>query len=387
MHETSDTTNKHHAASTTTFGDLMQYYGMAPDRCNATAYVSWLIKHSLYDIAPGSPISRLAPSGTVLVIWDNASRPEDMASNLWCEESREHGPRAKVAVEYQLAACDATEPPMRNTIGTVKVGSLVDGRFTNGNLGYICSKVEQWAMLHFSKNRFPAPPPGSHLVDVRVFDTVDGVRCEYDQDERAFKPAPLGSEALVHNTVNQLEIVINLNMQDTQTLLHQHLPNRPLKNLIPCRRAEGNLMDFCQVTGPTEESKTDMAAAMERIAKSTPYTASSHYQVDQQGNTTDRSKVSGHALMTRSDTFCVTELLSHDSVADLLNHGSSPRYLVGIIADWITARHHRVNHNDNKRQTSLYDRDAVERAKLKLAAAPVGEMDTQLSQQLTALDL
>ena len=143
VHETSDTTNEHHAASTTTFGDLMQYYGMAPGRCNAIAYASGQIKHSLYDIAPGSPISRLAPSGTVLVIWDNASRPEDMATTLWCGESREHGPRATVAVEYQLAACDATEPPMRNTIGTVKIGSLVDGRFTNSNLQYICNKVEQ----------------------------------------------------------------------------------------------------------------------------------------------------------------------------------------------------------------------------------------------------
>ena len=126
---------------------------------------------------------------------------------------------------------------------------------------------------------------------------------------------------------------------------------------------------------------------MERITKTTPDTASSHYQVDQQGNTTDRSKVSGYVLMTRSDTLRVAELLSHDSVAELLGHGASPRYLAGIIADWITARHHQVNHNDNKRQTSLYDRDAVERAKLKLAAAPVEAPDTQLSQQLTALDL
>jgi hypothetical protein len=91
--------------------------------------------------------------------------------------------------------------------------------------------------------------------------------------------------------------------------------------------------------------------------------------------------------MIRSGTLCVAELLSHDSVAELLNHGSSPRYLAGIIADWITARHHRVNHNDNKRQTSLYDRDAVERTRLKLAVAPAEEPDTQLSQQLTALDL
>jgi hypothetical protein len=223
--------------------------------------------------------------------------------------------------------------PGRTSAMNQRHGSLVDSRFTNGNLGYICSKVEQWAMLHFSKNRFPAPPPGSHLVDVRVFDTVNGMRCEYDQDKRAFKPAPPGSEALVHNTVNQLEIVINLNMQDTQTLLHQHLPKSPLKNLTPCRRAEGILTDFCQVTGPTEESKTSMAAAMERIAKTTPYIASSHYQVDQQGNTTDRSKVSSHALITRSDTLCVAELLSHDSVAEPLSYGSSPRYLADIIAD------------------------------------------------------
>jgi hypothetical protein len=82
VHETSDTTNKHHAASTTTFGDLMQYYGMAPGRCNATVYASGQIKHSLYDIAQGNPISRLAPSDKVLVIWDNASRPEDMATTL-----------------------------------------------------------------------------------------------------------------------------------------------------------------------------------------------------------------------------------------------------------------------------------------------------------------
>ena len=110
-------------------------------------------------------------------------------------------------------------------------------------------------MLHFSKSRFPAPPPGSHLVDIRVFDTVDGARCEYDQDERAFKPAPPGSDALVHNTMNQLEIVINLNMQDTQTLLHQHLPTRLLKNLTPCKRAEGKLTDFSQIIGSTEEDK------------------------------------------------------------------------------------------------------------------------------------
>ena len=137
----------------------------------------------------------------------------------------------------KLAACDATQPPMRNTISTIKVGALTDDKFTNANLAYVCGKVQQWVDMHFGKYRFPAPVAGSHLVDIRVFDTVEGVRCKYDQDEQAFKPAPPASAAHMHSTVSRLEIVNNLNMQDTQTLLHQHLPSRPLKNLVPYRRA------------------------------------------------------------------------------------------------------------------------------------------------------
>ena len=98
-----------------------------------------------------------------------------MATTLWCGETREHGPRATVAVEYQLAACDATEPPMRNTIGTVKVGSLIDDRFTNKNLEYICLKVEQWAMLHFSKNRFPSPQRVKEWVEASGFSVREWV--------------------------------------------------------------------------------------------------------------------------------------------------------------------------------------------------------------------
>ena len=176
VHETSATTNKHQTASTTTFGQLMHYYGMPGTRCNATAYERGQIKHIMYNISQGHAISKVASSGTILVLWDNASRPEDMATTLWCGESREQGPRAKVAIEYEPAACDATELPMRNTISTVKVGPLTDDKFTNANLAYICGKVQQWADMHFSKGRFPAPAPESHLVDIRVFDNVEGVR-------------------------------------------------------------------------------------------------------------------------------------------------------------------------------------------------------------------
>ena len=394
LHDTCETTNRHHASSTATFGDLMQFYNMQPGKCKATSYAGDQIKHSMYGISPATTIGTVAPSGTVLVIWDNASRPEDMATTLWCGQNRERGPRATVAVEYQLAACDAGDDVLQNTIGTIKVGSLTDGNFTNANLQYVCQKVEQWAALHFSKNRFPPPPNCSHLVDVRVFDTFEGVRCEYDRERCAFKPAPPGSDGLVHSTPGQLEVVINLNMQDTQTLLHQHLPNRRLKNLARCGRAEGGITGFHQVAGLTDEEKADMTAAMERIARTTPYSASSLHQVDQLGNTTDRGKCSINALTSRSDTLCVAELLSHDGVAGLLNHGSSPRYFAGVIADWVTARHHQINHNDNKRQVSLYDRDAVEAAKLKLAAAklklaaaPAEQPDDHVSQQLTALDL
>ena len=140
VHETSATTNKHQTASTTTFGQLMHYYGMPGTRCNATAYESGRIKHSLYNILQGHAISKVASSGTALALWDNASRLEDMATTLWCGENREQRPRAKVAIEYELAACDATKPPMRNTIGTTKVGGLTDGKFTNANLAYICGK-------------------------------------------------------------------------------------------------------------------------------------------------------------------------------------------------------------------------------------------------------
>jgi hypothetical protein len=123
--------------------------------------------------------------------------------------------------------------------------------------------------MHFSKNRHPAPALGSHVVDIKVFDTVEG---EFDQDKEAFWPAPPASDALGHKSVNQLEIVINLNMQDTQTLLHQHLPNRPLKNLMPCSRV---FRDFGEVDGLTEEEKSSMTATMETIATATPYAASS----------------------------------------------------------------------------------------------------------------
>ena len=217
VHETSETTNKHQAASTTTFGMLMHYYGMSGTRCNATAYGSGRIKHSMYDISADLPISKSASSGTVLVLWDNASRLGDMTTTLWCGERRELGPRARVTIEYQLAACDDTEPPMRSTIGTIKVGALTDDKFTSTNLQYICGKVQQWTNMHFSKSRHPAPALGSHVVDIKVFDTMEGVRCEFNQDKQAFWPAPPASQALAHKSVNQLEIVINLNMQDTQT--------------------------------------------------------------------------------------------------------------------------------------------------------------------------
>ena len=114
VHEAATTTKRHQILSRTTFGQLMHYvyYGMPGTRCNATAYEDGQIKHSLYSMSQGHAISKVAFSGTVLVLWDNASRPEDMATTLWFEESREQGPRAKVAVEYELAACDATQPPM-----------------------------------------------------------------------------------------------------------------------------------------------------------------------------------------------------------------------------------------------------------------------------------
>ena len=51
-----------------------------------------------------------------------------------------------------------------------------------------------------------------------------------------------------------------------------------------------------------------------------------------------------------------------------------------MIADWITARHHQANHNDNVKQTSLYDHDAVEAARLKLAAAPAEKPELPLSE-------
>ena len=176
-----------------------------------------------------------------------------------------------------------------------------------------------------------------------MFDTVKGVSCEYDRDEQAFQPAPPASAAHIHSTVNRLEIVINLNTQDTQTLLHQHLPNRPLKNLVPCRRA---LPGFNQVTGPTDEEKGNMAAAMERIARTTDYAASSQCQVDQRGRTTDRSRLSTFTQLKRSDTLCVSAILADTNLYELLCLSTSPTFLAGMIADWITARHHQVSHND-----------------------------------------
>ena len=92
VHETAATTNNHQTLSTTTFGQLMHYYGMPGTRCNVTTYENGQIKHSLYSTSQGHAISKVASSGTVLVLWDNASRPEDMSTTLWCGESREQGP-------------------------------------------------------------------------------------------------------------------------------------------------------------------------------------------------------------------------------------------------------------------------------------------------------
>ena len=289
----------------------------------------------MYDIPSSLPISRVAPSGTVLVLWDNASQLKDMTTTLWCGESREQGPRAKVVIEYQLAACDETEPPMRNTIGTIKVGALIDGNFTRSNLQHIYGRVQQWTNMHFSKNRHPTPALGSHVVDIAVFDTVDNVRCEFDQDRETFWPAPPASAALEHKSANQLEVVINLNMQDTQTLLHQHLPNRPLKNLRPCSRSLKSLNVV--VSELTEEEKSSMTATIEEVATATAYAASSCYRVNENGITADRSKIAPFAMLTRSDTACVSAVLANDSISELLSRESSPTYLAGMIADWVSA--------------------------------------------------
>ena len=110
-------------------------------------------------------------------------------------------------LEYKFAGSDVTEPPMRNTIGTVKVGALTSDKFTNTNLEYIHEKVQQWSNLHFSKGRHPPPALGSHLIDIRVFDTVEGARCEYDQSTEVFQPVPPASAVHAHNSVHQLEIL------------------------------------------------------------------------------------------------------------------------------------------------------------------------------------
>ena len=385
VHETTATTNKHQTTSTTTFGMLMRYYGMSGARCNATAYNSGQIKHSMYDIPSSLPIGRLAPSGTVLVLWDNASQLKNMTTTLWCGESREQGPRAKVVIEYQLAACDETEPPMRNTIGTIKVGALMDGNFTRSNLQHIYRKVQEWADMHFSKNRHPTPALGSHVVDIAVFDTVDNVRCEFDQDRGTFWPPRPASEHLEHRSTNQLEVVINLNMQDTQTLLHQHLPNRPLKNLRPCSRSLKSLNVV--ISEMTEEEKSSMTAMIQEVATATAYAASSCYRVNENGITADRSQISSFAMLTRSDTACVSAVLANDSVSELLSRESSPTYLAGMIADWVSAEHHRANHNNNVNQTSLYDHAAVERARLRLASAPAEQPGAPLAENLSMLDL
>ena len=84
VHDTSQTTNRYHTASTTRFGQLMSYCGMIGAKYNTTAYEGGQIKHSMYDISPGHPLSTVASTGTTLVFWDNASDSEEMATALWC---------------------------------------------------------------------------------------------------------------------------------------------------------------------------------------------------------------------------------------------------------------------------------------------------------------
>ena len=76
--------------------------------------------------------------------------------------------------------------------------------------------------------RYPAPLPGSRLTNLWVFDTKDNVKCKYKLSTEAFEPLPPASVVHTHNTTHQLEVAITLNMQDTQTLLHRHLLNKPL---------------------------------------------------------------------------------------------------------------------------------------------------------------
>ena len=113
-----------------------------------------------------------------------------------------------------------------------------------------------------------------------------------------------------------------------------------------------------------------MTATIETVATATTYAASSCYRVNENGITADRGQVASFAMLTRSDTTCVSAVLANDSISELLSRESSPTYLAGMIADWVSAEHHRANHNDNVKQTSLYDHAAVERARLRLASAP-----------------
>ena len=129
-----------------------------------------------------------------------------------------------------------------------------------------------------------------------------------------------------------------------------------------------------------------MAAMMERIAKATAYKASSVYHVNQQGKTADGSRLSISTLLSRSDTLCVSAVLADPGVAALLALGTSPTYLAGMIADWITTRHHQTNHSENVNHTCLYGRDAVESARIKLAAAPAEQPVVQLSECLSDFD-
>ena len=130
-----------------------------------------------------------------------------------------------------------------------------------------------------------------------------------------------------------------------------------------------------------------MTATLETIATTTPYAASSCCQVDKKCKTVDRSKVSPFTMLTRSDTLCVLAVLANDSISEPLGRGCSPTYLAGVVADWVTAKHHRANHNDNVNKTSLYDHAAVELARLKLASAPAEQPEAPLMEHLSKLDL
>ena len=136
VHDTSQATNRHFTNSTTTFEQLMGYYGMAGTRCNATVYdAGGRIKHSMYNIAASHTLSKVAPSDTALVLWDNAADLEDMATSepttIRCSESRGQGPRAKLVLEYKPAGSTDMTLPTRNTIGTIKIVALTNDKFTN----------------------------------------------------------------------------------------------------------------------------------------------------------------------------------------------------------------------------------------------------------------